>query len=210
MTERFVMNPEENFEMIIKDWKKEVFTIPNILSMFRLLLIPVYVAIYLNADSLADYYIAAGILAISCLTDMVDGKIARHFHMISNLGKFLDPLADKMTQFTLTVCLAFRYPILWAIVGLFVIKEVFQLVAVAVNLKKGRLLPGALITGKVCTTILFVSLVLMVLLPMLDMTVIYIITAVDGLFLLVAFIHYVIVFLSSKTKFQSIDDDPNQ
>ena len=80
--------------MIIKDWKKEVFTIPNLLSLFRLLLIPVYVVIYLNADSLADYYIAAAILAVSCLTDLVDGKIARHFHMISTLGKFLDPLAD--------------------------------------------------------------------------------------------------------------------
>lgn len=195
--------------MIIKDWKKEVFTIPNILSLFRLLLIPVYVAIYLNADSLADYYIAAGILAVSCLTDLVDGKIARHFHMISTLGKFLDPLADKVTQFTLIICLTVRYPILWTIVGLFVVKEVFQLIAAAVNFRKGRVLKGALMTGKVCTTILFVSLVVMVLLPMLDIMVINIITLVDGLFLLVAFIHYIIVFFFDKKHFQSIEDDPN-
>lgn len=195
--------------MIIKDWKKEVFTIPNILSLFRLLLIPVYVAIYLNADSLEDYYIAAGILAVSCLTDMVDGKIARHFHMISTLGKFLDPLADKITQFTLIICLTVRYPILWTIVGLFVVKEVFQLVAAAVNWKKGRVLRGALITGKVCTTVLFISLVVMVLMPMLDITVINIITAIDGLFLLVAFIHYIIIFFFGKKHFQSIDEDPN-
>lgn len=195
--------------MIIKDWKKEVFTIPNILSLFRLLLIPVYVAIYLNADSLADYYIAAGILAVSCLTDLVDGKIARHFHMISTLGKFLDPLADKVTQFTLIICLTVRYPILWTIVGLFVVKEVFQLIAAAVNFRKGRVLKGALMTGKVCTTILFVSLVVMVLLPMLDILVINIITLIDGLFLLVAFIHYIIVFFFDKKHFQSIEDDPN-
>ena len=195
--------------MIIKDWKKELFTIPNILSLFRLLLIPVYVAIYLNADSLADYYIAAGILAVSCLTDLVDGKIARHFHMISTLGKFLDPLADKVTQFTLIICLTVRYPILWTIVGLFVVKEVFQLIAAAVNFRKGRVLKGALMTGKVCTTILFVSLVVMVLLPMLDIMVINIITLVDGLFLLVAFIHYIIVFFFDKKHFQSIEDDPN-
>ena len=195
--------------MIIKDWKKEVFTIPNILSLFRLLLIPVYVAIYLNADSLADYYIAAGILAVSCLTDLVDGKIARHFHMISTLGKFLDPLADKVTQFTLIICLTVRYPILWTIVGLFVVKEVFQLIAAAVNFRKGRVLKGALMTGKVCTTILFVSLVVMVLLPMLDIMVINIITLIDGLFLLVTFIHYIIVFFFNKSLFQSIEDDPN-
>ena len=195
--------------MIIKDWKKEVFTIPNILSLFRLLLIPVYVAIYLNADSLADYYIAAGILAVSCLTDLVDGKIARHFHMISTLGKFLDPLADKVTQFTLIICLTVRYPLLWTIVGLFVVKEVFQLIAAAVNFRKGRVLKGALMTGKVCTTIHFVRLVVMVLLPMLDIMVINIITLVDGLFLLVAFIHYIIVFFFDKKHFQSIEDDPN-
>lgn len=195
--------------MIIKDWKKEVFTIPNILSLFRLLLIPVYVAIYLNADSLADYYIAAGILAVSCLTDLVDGKIARHFHMISTLGKFLDPLADKVTQFTLIICLTVRYPILWTIVGLFVVKEVFQLIAAAVNFRKGRVLKGALMTGKVCTTVLFVSLVVMVLLPMLDIMVINIITLIDGLFLLVTFIHYIIVFFFNKSLFQSIEDDPN-
>lgn len=195
--------------MIIKDWKKEVFTIPNILSLFRLLLIPVYVAIYLNADSLADYYIAAGILAVSCLTDLVDGKIARHFHMISTLGKFLDPLADKVTQFTLIICLTVRYPILWTILGLFVVKEVFQLIAAAVNFRKGRVLKGALMTGKVCTTVLFISLVVMVLLPMLDIMVINIITLIDGLFLLVTFIHYIIVFFFNKSLFQSIEDDPN-
>ena len=57
--------------MFIKDWKKEIFTIPNILSMFRLVLIPVYVSIYLNADEASDYYLAASILAVSCLTDMI-------------------------------------------------------------------------------------------------------------------------------------------
>ena len=61
--------------MIIKDWKKDLFTIPNWLSFFRLVLIPVYVSIYLKAEDMVDYAIAAGILAVSCLTDMIDGKI---------------------------------------------------------------------------------------------------------------------------------------
>ena len=58
---------------MIKDWKKEIFTIPNLLSMFRLVLIPVYVIIYLNADTKEDYLLAAVILAVSCLTDLADG-----------------------------------------------------------------------------------------------------------------------------------------
>ncbi len=194
--------------MVIKDWKKEVFTIPNILSMFRLLLIPVYVLIYLNAKTLEDYYIAAAILAVSCLTDLIDGKIARHFHMISNLGKFLDPLADKFTQCTMIVCLAIRYPVLFYVLGLFVMKEVFQLVAMAVYLKKGLILKGALYTGKVCTTVLFVSLVVMILFPMLELQVINIIAIVDAAFLLVAFIHYFIVFCFKKGTFLNVEDDP--
>ena len=58
---------------MIKDWKKEIFTIPNLLSLFRLLLIPIYMTIYLNATEANDYIGAAVILAISCLTDLIDG-----------------------------------------------------------------------------------------------------------------------------------------
>ena len=87
--------------MQMKNLKKEIFTIPNLLSLFRLVLIPVYVVIYLNARAPEDYFLAGGILAVSCLTDLVDGKIARHFNMISTVGKVLDPVADKSTQFTL-------------------------------------------------------------------------------------------------------------
>jgi CDP-diacylglycerol--glycerol-3-phosphate 3-phosphatidyltransferase len=82
--------------MRVQNWKKQVFTIPNILSLFRLILIPVYIHIYLNAQSLADYHLAAAILAVSCLTDAVDGQIARRFNMITAVGKVLDPLADKI------------------------------------------------------------------------------------------------------------------
>ena len=72
--------------MIIRDWKKDLFTIPNMLSLFRLGLIPVYVIIYLRAERFSDYALAAGILAVSCFTDLIDGKIARRFNMISTIG----------------------------------------------------------------------------------------------------------------------------
>ena len=143
--------------MIIRNWKKEICTIPNLLSFFRLILIPVYMAIYINAQETRDYIIAGSILAVSCLTDMVDGKIARKYNMITTLGKFLDPLADKITQFTLIICLALRYPILWAVSVLFFVKELFQLIAGILAANRGYILKGALITGKVCTTILFIS-----------------------------------------------------
>ena len=124
--------------MFAKDWKKDIFTIPNLLSMFRLILIPVYILIFIKAEEIWDYYIAAGILAVSCLTDLIDGKIARHFNMISNLGKILDPVADKATQFSLIVCLATKYRILWYLLLLFVIKEGFQLIAGGINLEDAQ------------------------------------------------------------------------
>ena len=195
--------------MIIKDWKKEILTIPNLLSFFRLILIPVYMVIYLNAKDTRDYVLAGSILAVSCMTDMVDGKIARAFNMITNFGKFLDPLADKLTQFALLLCMGIRYPVLWNVFSLFVLKELFQLVAGILSVRHGYILKGALFSGKVCTTVLFVSLVSMVIFPNLDATTVNIIAMVDGVFLMVAFADYFITYLGRKSKFQPIDQNPN-
>lgn len=192
------------------NWKKEIFTIPNMLSMFRLVLIPVYVSIYLSANEPSDYFMAAAILAVSCLTDMIDGKIARRFNMISTVGKILDPFADKLTQFSLILCLASAYPVLWYLVGLFFVKEIFQLVAGAINLKKGKMLKGALISGKISTTVLFISLIVMVMLPNLSEKVVTIITLVDGVFLLIAFADYAVAYRTRESQFQpvrSLDDN---
>lgn len=195
--------------MFIKNWKKEVLTIPNLLSLFRLVLIPVYVSIYLNARDNDDYFLAAAILAVSCLTDLIDGKIARHFNMISTVGKILDPLADKLTQFSLILCLATKYPVLWYLIGLFFIKELFQLIAGVINLHKGKMLRGALISGKICTTVLFLSLIIMVMLPNLAPSTVNIIAIVDAVFLFVAFTDYAVAYFAKESKFQSIVDDEN-
>ena len=197
--------------MFVQNWKKEILTIPNLLSLFRLLLIPVYVITYINARDSADYYLSAGILAVSCLTDLIDGKIARHFNMISNLGKILDPVADKATQFSLIVCLALKYQVLRHLVILFVIKESFQLIAGGVHLlKKGKMLKGALLSGKICTTVLFISLIFMVMLPDLGDTAVFWITCIDAVFMLISFSEYLITYYKRDNKFQSINDPPDK
>lgn len=190
--------------MFIKNWKKDVFTIPNLLSMFRLILIPVYISIYMEAEQIKDYLMAGGILAVSCLTDLVDGKIARHFNMISTLGKFLDPLADKLTQCALIICLSISHPILRFVTVLFFIKEIFQSIAALVKLRQGKILPGALMAGKVCTTVLFVSLILMVLLPHLHESVVNAIAVIDAAFLLFAFMRYVSAYCGTNPKTEDI------
>ena len=191
--------------MFLKNWKNEIFTIPNMLSLFRLVLIPVYVVIYLNAATAMEYMLAGSILAASCLTDVVDGQIARHFNMISTIGKILDPLADKVTQFSLIVCLVIKYPVLIPLMVLFFIKEVFQLVAGLLTLRKGQMLTGALITGKISTAVLFVSLIVLVMFPRMDPVYVNIIMLVDGILLLISFIHYAVTYFTHGAMIQKLE-----
>ena len=191
---------------MFKNWKKEIFTIPNLLSLFRLLLIPLYITIYLNAKNQQDLFLAASILAVSCLTDLIDGKIARRFNMISHVGKILDPLADKLTQFSLIICLLSRYKTLLYIVPLFVIKESFQLIAGGISIiKNGKMLKGAQLTGKISTTVLFISLIILVLMNHLPESAVTIITLIDYILLFVAFADYILVYIKKSSKFQSLD-----
>lgn len=190
--------------MFIEDWKKEVFTIPNLLSLFRLLLLPVYAYIYLNATESYQYLTAGSIMAVSCITDMIDGKIARRYNMVSTLGKILDPLADKITQFTLTLCLSLKYPILRPVLALFIVKELFQLASGIVNLYRGKMLPGALMAGKVCTTVLFISLIVLVLFPDMNPGFVNGIALVDLLFLTVSFVSYIRAYWGKHTKVEDM------
>lgn len=192
-------------QMIFKDWKKEILAIPNLISLFRFLLIPVYMVIYLNAEQTRDYLIAGAILAFSCLTDMVDGKIARKYNMITTLGRLLDPLADKATQFTLLVSLGIRYPILWFVLALFLSKELFQLVAASRAARKNLALDGALFTGKVSTTVLFTSFVVLIIFPNIDPTIVTLLAIIDGVFLGIAFVDYIITFLFKKDCFNPLN-----
>lgn len=187
------------------NWKKEVFTIPNFLSLFRLVLIPVYMYLYLTAESTASYVAAGATLALSCLTDLADGKIARKYNMVSTVGIVLDPIADKATQGTLLICLSLKYPVLYPVLWLMVIKESFQLIAGVVAYLNGKMLPGALMVGKVCTTVLFVSLICLVLFPNLPDGMVDLIAAVDGCFLAASFIGYICAYLGKNKKIQDLN-----
>lgn len=191
--------------MFMKDWKNEIFTIPNLLSLFRLVLIPVYVVLYLRASDPTDYFLAGTILAVSCITDLLDGKIARRFNMISTLGKILDPLADKLTQLALTICLSIQYPVMRVVLVLFLVKEIFQTLAGIFFLRQGKMLPGALMAGKICTSVFFISLIIMILIPTLSIRIITVIATIDLLFLSYSFITYIFAYYGKNTKVQDME-----
>ena len=115
---------------------KERFSIPNLMGYFRLLLIPVFCYLYLAKEA---YHWAAGVVLLSSLTDLFDGMIARKFNMITNLGKALDPIADKLTHGALALCLAFRYPQMWVLFGLMVLKEGYMGVMGLLFFREGKM-----------------------------------------------------------------------
>lgn len=149
--------------------KKEIFSIPNLMGYFRILLIPAFCYLYLTAENEHEYFLAALVVLISSLTDLFDGKIARRFHMVTELGKALDPIADKLTHAALAICLATRYPLMWVLIALLAVKEGYMGIMGLIFLRKGKMLNGAMWFGKVCTAILFAGLFVLFLFPEIPM-----------------------------------------
>lgn len=137
-------------------------TVPNILSLFRLCLVPVFVGVYFSGGPLAKAY-AALVYAVASLTDMLDGKIARKFNQVSKLGRILDPLGDKMMTFAVLLCITLSNVIpVWAII-IFIIKELAMALGGMILLRKLNDMPPSNYFGKVSTVVFFVVCVLLML-----------------------------------------------
>lgn len=79
--------------------------LPNKLTMFRVILIPFFVVFLLVDITTYDKWVALAIFIIASLTDLLDGKIARKYNLVTNFGKFMDPLADKLLVCSALICL---------------------------------------------------------------------------------------------------------
>lgn len=143
--------------------RNEYFTIPNLMGYFRILMIPVFLYLYYHADTTRDYVIAFSVLAISFLTDLFDGKIARKFNMVTDFGKMLDPIADKLTQCAMAIAITFHYPVMGYFLAFFVCKEFYMGVMGLYILKKYNKIHGAQMYGKICTTIMDVCIFILLL-----------------------------------------------
>ncbi len=190
--------------------KKEIWTIPNILSMFRILLIPVYAIIYMKAQAAKDYVIAAVVFAVSAVTDMVDGFIARRFNMRSRIGIMLDPFADKLTQGVVIICLTIRNIEILPLLILFLIKEGFMFVMACRLLHNGKMLDGALFAGKICTTVLFVSMASLVMFKNIPSAGVYSIVAVCSVFMIISLVSYARCFFLPSDHIRDIDEGKSE
>ena len=139
----------------------------NKLTLLRVILVPFFAFFMLAGDIVPYSYLwAAVIFAVASITDTADGKIARKYNMVTNFGKFLDPLADKLTQGTLFLCIAINYPLMWILLAIWLLKDGFMAIMGLVLLKtKQTKLDGARWYGKVCTAIIYIAVLALLFFP---------------------------------------------
>ncbi|MBQ4527162.1 MAG: CDP-alcohol phosphatidyltransferase family protein [Clostridia bacterium] len=141
--------------------RKELFTVPNILVYIRILLIPFYTVFYAQGK----YGIALILLAIAFFTDFLDGKIARMFNCVTDVGKTIDPIADKLCQFSIALCLMFKYPLMISVAAVLFVKEISMGIMGLVLLDKGGKVFGAMWYGKCSTAFVDLTMVLLLVAP---------------------------------------------
>lgn len=142
----------KTFSKIGEEW----LTIPNILSYVRLLLIPVIVILFVNGYNILTLVF----VLVSTLTDIVDGFIARRFNMVTDFGKFIDPVADKATQLTVFICLITKFPLMLLPFVVLLVKEIGSLLLRLAVYKKNEIVEGAHWHGKMSTGIVILVIVL--------------------------------------------------
>ena len=147
-----IHTPPNKIEWRKKFTKEQIFTIPNILSFLRILLIPVIIVFYCALQS-PEWTLV--FIALSAITDVVDGFIARRFNMVTDFGKAIDPIADKLTQIALLVCLLTRFPLMWLPLGLMFIKETIAFVLRLLVFRKTEEVHSAEWHGKLNTVVLY-------------------------------------------------------
>lgn len=135
--------------------------IPNLLTLFRILLIPVFIAVF-NSNIENNTLIALGIFLLAGLTDLLDGYIARKYNMITRLGTLLDPLADKLMLITVLICLALKdYFPLW-IAALVIIKEAAMIGGgVFLYYSKRSIVIPANLYGKAATAAFYLAVIVL-------------------------------------------------
>ena len=137
--------------------RKQLFTIPNRLSFLRLCMIPLIIWLYCAQK---NYVLTAVVLVLSGVTDTIDGFIARRFNMVTDLGKALDPIADKLTQASVMFCLLTRFQMMLVPLLLLIFKEVCNGIMSLFVIKKTGKVCGADWHGKVCTWLLYAMMFL--------------------------------------------------
>lgn len=151
--------------------------IPNALSALRILLIPFFVYLMMQNQS----PLAGLVLVISGITDLLDGFLARSFNWTSQLGKILDPVADKLTQAAVCIVMIIKLRYYWPFFAILLAKDLIMLLAGGLLIHKGIKLEGARWFGKTSTLVFYVTMITVIFIPDMPKGVILFLLAVTTL-----------------------------
>ncbi len=139
--------------------------VPNMLSIIRLCLVPVFVLMFFSGVPSAEIW-AAVVYAAATLTDFLDGFIARRCGLITNLGKVLDPLGDKMFLFAVLSCITIKGIIPVWVLLIFVCKELCMGVGGLLIHRRAKVeIPPSNYFGKTATVLFFIICVVLIVFP---------------------------------------------
>ena len=196
------MRADNKNEVISKD----LMTIPNAISFTRILLITPFVAFFIK-----EMYVAAAItVGISGLSDLFDGMIARKFNQESELGKVLDPLADKLTLIAVGICLIFIEPYVLPLMIIMVAKDVFMIIGGTIVINQGVIPPKASWYGKVSTFMFYISVAMVVLMAILgykNETLTFTVLGVTAGMMIFSLINYAMIFFKIQKQLKSKADE---
>ena len=151
-----------------KNHQNRILTIPNMMSFFRIALIPLFVWLYVHEHNAPA---TALVLVLSGVTDLADGYIARHFNMVSDFGKALDPVADKLTQSAMLLCLFTKFPLMLMVFLLMALKETFAAITSFLVIRKTGQVNSANWHGKINTCLLYGMMIIHIIWPTIPVTV---------------------------------------
>lgn len=177
-----------------RSWDIRKLGVPNILSVVRLILIPVFAAVYFSHNKYSGI-ISAIILILSGVTDVLDGVIARKYNMTTALGRLLDPLADKLTQAAVCICLVIKGVAPFLLLVLFILKEFAMIAAGARMIKKGKVIMSSKWFGKLATVVFYIAMITIIAIDP-GYVVTCTLIGIALLFMLFAFIMYIPFFLN--------------
>lgn len=175
--------------------KKDFFTIPNIMSYFRILCVPAFVLVYINSTTLSGHIWSIVIVAVSALTDIFDGFVARHTGQVTDLGKILDPIADKAMQFAMMFCVVIKYHWVALLLIIYAAKEIISLIFSGYLFTKNKNIGGAMWCGKICTVILYGVMLAFIVFPEIPAPVDTILVGFSAAFMLLAFVVYMNAYI---------------
>ena len=170
--------------------KKVLFNIPNCLCFFRILLIPLFLYVYFVADFKNRYLVAAFVLVISGISDFLDGFIARKFNMVTDFGKFIDPVADKLTQFVVAITLLFSYPLAWVLLIIIILKDLMLAIVGLYLYDYGLKITGASWWGKIATAYFYVIVLVLIGLHIPNTVISFVLIITGSVLMLLSFILY--------------------